>query len=369
MFKINTIIISVFFPMFFCSLVYSFPRIDDIIIGDSSISIKGNQFGIKSPVLPILWEDFEDGYVDADLPSTGKWQGLSGWSGGKFSSERPYSGNLSAFNRIAGSEAQGPNMGDFNTSQYQFAGTDKLYYSYRWFGQINDPENLSEMRTIRKHGRISSTVGRGVSPNAPSNSGYTGPGSMYYSHGGVAYDPGDRYYSYGSVGNPSMGVWHRHELYKELSTPGVADGRVLLIANGRVLVDETNVMTRNAGETFQHELVLLGLMAAGYSDHPLTDISFFVDDVYVDNTLARVEVGNHSDFWSVTNREIQIPYEWSDTEIKVRINRGTFNASDRLYLFVVDRDGNPSAGYGPFSFADERSGSVQPPIKLELLSN
>ena len=73
--------------------------------------------------------------------------------------------------------------------------------------------------------------------------------------------------------------------------------------------------------------------------------AIYFDDVYVDSTQARVELGNDVSFDDCTHREIQIPTSWGDTSIGATINAGTFVADDEVYLFVVDREGNVSGGY------------------------
>jgi len=74
------------------------------------------------------------------------------------------------------------------------------------------------------------------------------------------------------------------------------------------------------------------------------------DDIYIDNSWARVEIGNNADYNSCTHREIQIPSAWSNNSIAVNVKQGSFASSDKVYLFVVNEDGTPSIGYGPVTF-------------------
>ena len=69
------------------------------------------------------------------------------------------------------------------------------------------------------------------------------------------------------------------------------------------------------------------------------------DDVYFDNTRARVEIGNVSSWEACTHREIQLPTAWSDNSITITVNQSSFKDGDTAYLFVVDADGNVSNGY------------------------
>ncbi|MBM4131478.1 LamG domain-containing protein, partial [bacterium] len=67
------------------------------------------------------------------------------------------------------------------------------------------------------------------------------------------------------------------------------------------------------------------------------------DNVYIDNTPARVEIGNAATYASCTKREIQIPSDWSATSITVTVNTGTLTGNN--YLFVIDEEGVASNGY------------------------
>jgi len=70
------------------------------------------------------------------------------------------------------------------------------------------------------------------------------------------------------------------------------------------------------------------------------------DDLFADNTQARVEIGNASTWAGCTQREIQIPTAWSNSAITIRANQGAFNSFSGKYLYVVDSNGNISAGFG-----------------------
>lgn len=76
-----------------------------------------------------------------------------------------------------------------------------------------------------------------------------------------------------------------------------------------------------------------------------TDGVQWVDDLYVDNTFARVEIGNNVNYDNCTHREIQIPTFWADGSITVTLNRGSFGPSDSVYLFVTNSALQTTSGY------------------------
>jgi len=68
------------------------------------------------------------------------------------------------------------------------------------------------------------------------------------------------------------------------------------------------------------------------------------DDVYFDNTWARVELGDAVNYDDCTHREMQIPTAWSPESVTVRVNRGSFPAG-RAFLFVINASGEVSHGF------------------------
>jgi len=67
--------------------------------------------------------------------------------------------------------------------------------------------------------------------------------------------------------------------------------------------------------------------------------SYEFDDVFVDYTVARVELGNASTWDASTVREIQVAQQWSDGQIVARLNRGAFAPGQTVYAYVVDANG------------------------------
>jgi hypothetical protein len=77
------------------------------------------------------------------------------------------------------------------------------------------------------------------------------------------------------------------------------------------------------------------------------------DDLYVDDTWARVIVGDASTLAASTHREIQIPSAWATGEVTVAVNRGSFAADASAYLYVVDSTGAVNSSGYAITFGDE----------------
>lgn len=72
---------------------------------------------------------------------------------------------------------------------------------------------------------------------------------------------------------------------------------------------------------------------------------YWADDVYMDNTWARVMIGNAPKLADCTYLEVQIPYEWGDGKVGVTVNLKSFPESEPRYIFVVDANGAQSTGF------------------------
>ncbi len=76
------------------------------------------------------------------------------------------------------------------------------------------------------------------------------------------------------------------------------------------------------------------------------DGSYNDDDLFIDYTLARVELCTNGPDWSEREHcEIQLPTAWSDDSITVRVNQGALDPMSDLWAYVVDEQGEVSEGY------------------------
>lgn len=59
-------------------------------------------------------------------------------------------------------------------------------------------------------------------------------------------------------------------------------------------------------------------------------LKIYYDDLYVDHTQARVEIGNNSNYASSIVKEVQLSMNWTDNTIEVTVNQGGFSNSDNV---------------------------------------
>jgi len=145
------------------------------------------------------------------------------------------------------------------------------------------------------------------------------------------------------------GVWKHYQVEIVESSVGGADGRVRQYIDGNLdLVSAIPATTRYTSAHYNQIRIGHYYAKDGDSLCPSNPGAYvYLDDVYVDTSLARVEIGNNPDYSKCTHREIQIPSKWSSTSIELGSMRGDFSG-ENPYLFVVDGSGavsNNGSGY------------------------
>jgi len=75
-------------------------------------------------------------------------------------------------------------------------------------------------------------------------------------------------------------------------------------------------------------------------------VTTFWDDIYIDDSWARVEIGDAASYETCTHREMQPLASWSETGLSFKLNVGSLDVDEASYLYVVDPDGLVNeAGY------------------------
>jgi len=138
----------------------------------------------------------------------------------------------------------------------------------------------------------------------------------------------------------AKGEWIREEYYCDFGTQVKADGIYWTAINGKK-DSEITKKTFLTDSSRMYQFRVGAFWGTGASD-----CYAFLDDVYFDNTQARVEIGNNAIFANCTHREIQVPTTWSASSIQISFNKGSFASGTKVYLFVVDASGNASNGFG-----------------------
>lgn len=88
------------------------------------------------------------------------------------------------------------------------------------------------------------------------------------------------------------------------------------------------------------------------------------DDVYIDQTPARVEICSKSAYAAKESQgdtcEVQVPSVWSETGITVSFNQGAFTEGQTAYLYVTDPGGSVNALGSPLVISGQAGDGVAP---------
>jgi Tol biopolymer transport system component len=100
-----------------------------------------------------------------------------------------------------------------------------------------------------------------------------------------------------------------------------------------------------------------------YGNGSYDSLTSYFSEAYIDNTQARVEIGNGPTWRESNHREIQIPSAWSNNSITITVNQGSFTSGQKVYLYVVDGNGNVSSGL-PVTIGGD---APKPPTNLRVV--
>lgn len=137
-------------------------------------------------------------------------------------------------------------------------------------------------------------------------------------------------------GLPEEGSWHRVEIWRSFGADRDAETFNLRVdGQDRILW---------AGNGPGCDLSTVTLVSWFGDPDERAAMDFYWSEVYLDDTRARVELGDAPRFEDCGHRELQIPEAWSDGQLTIRVRLGTFVEGDPVYLFVVDEQGRASGG-------------------------
>lgn len=314
---------------------------NSFVTGDT-ITITGSGFGTKSPALPVLWDDFEDGAEDVQVitPEIGS-RDYAQSDGIYYASADPYTGLQTHFSHAP-------------THVLPY---DQIGLVYQW-GNYEATDVFSSVK-------VKGSNGAWYAPNTKNHRiNSSGIDSGDYAHGTPNFDIGKnraRYYiddvkvNHGILGQTSLsntgfdavtiGSWHSVSMWAHCGDKDVANGYV-------------GYNVDNYYRQVENVATLLSTFQTGYpyadgystvcffeysSNEPADDeYDLELDEVYADTTMARSYAYSTD---PVVYESMLLPLTWSDTEITALFNQGTASAGEILQVKVVDRDGVLSADY------------------------
>ncbi len=344
--------ISSLLTIFWSASAYAQPQITSFsgsLSNKGNLTITGSGFGTKSPVAPLKWDDFENGTIGNDL---------TGW---------PYLLSSNGINPKYANDQLRPNS---TLSLKQDFTTNAQYNST--FGLIGLSPQTKYYITFYKYMTTSGGASRnykifmlwGGAPaewdKGPRN-GFTyfpyTASSVLYSEDCTAPVSTGTSWGDNSASAILTNSWNRFEWYIDVGDVSVANAKMYYWLDGILKVKMENFVSRTSNCTPTN----LYLNAYFATDTNNARSYMWVDDVYVDITQARVEIGNAPTWAASTHREIQIPSAWSDTSITVTLNQGSSANFNNGYLYVIDADGNVNTNGYLLSDGGGGGGGTPPP--------
>ena len=320
------------------------PTVSKVALQNGTLQISGSGFGSHannnegsfkwdgtSPICA-KFKDFEDGQIESqgftiENGYTKEWYlSTSGTrTNSRYSGVRDYvSTRLAMLKYVQSNKSTGKLYVSFYIKYIGNPGGGKIW---RWYFGNNSAKDdlyvaLTESNSLHSHSEATS--------DAVDYWGYTAPKSE----------------------------WHRYEFIMEYD--GGGKGSMRGYVDGKFLNEETNYFSNASWSPSGHG-VQWGFMSEPYDDGR----QWHFDDLYVDYTQARVEIGNNASWSSCTVKEIQIPLSWGTSSISVQPNNGAFNSGNKAYLFVVDENGNVSNNGQGVAITIGEGGSTTPPTPTD----
>ncbi|GAB6144241.1 hypothetical protein [Desulfocicer niacini] len=327
--------------------------------GDTA-TITGSQFG--SHDLKIEWRgnEIEAGQAGTILTSQGRWyyerQPNSSWAAPVYSTAHAHSGKQSLEVDLT-SKWQGALRYDSGTG---VAPDSSLFVS--WWVYLSDMVGDGQWKMFRINWQ------NDIQDDYPQMVMFN-----WYNANQLIVRPGPETSSNTKYVYPSYpdvsGKWYRMDVIIKESSLGRDNGSLSTFTHdpeSRMAVKRStlsNIMTYHSGDR-RHRWFLW----QNYVGNGMNSLKVFLDDIYIQTgTQARVEIGDDDNWADCTWREIQVPTSWTDNSISFQVNSGAFTDGQTAYLFVVDSDGNPSAGQPITIGSGSRSPALPtPPTNLKI---
>jgi hypothetical protein len=345
----------------FSTEVQAAPSINNVsgtVRPGSTVTVTGASFGTKAQAAPQVWDNFEKGnvgdVVGGKSPVVGQPWGSNG--------VQTYTNAQNRTNSTRSCLHDFTNA--YNSSlDFSNAGQSQYYFSYYTNISLNTPgyypRNTKPWLVYGSY--------NGSTPSAYGGWGDPGVGDGGYRSQITDWDGSNNVgigavYDYAHSADVVFGKWVRMEVWLKQSTPNVGNGlySVFLHLDNHIYQSLTmlNQVTRISSDTWRQ------LQIGSYVSSDGGRARVYTDDVYIDNTPARVELGDAPTWSACTHREIQIPSAWNATSISAVVNQGTFANGSTAYLYVIDSNNTPSAAGYPIIVGS----SVPEPGGLALLA-
>lgn len=319
-----------------------------------SVVISGSSFGTKATAAPLIYDDFDSGVNGNPISAAAGWTevGYSGVQIPRYDTTVKHSG--------AGSMKLFWNNWESACSVKKAGNFAQEFYLDGWF-QYDQEDAPPYSRVVK----LLLLFGDGALEYPQIHFGTSNCTQNERFHiAGYADETTPTDTEYGFRLGDAIGRFRHMQLWLKASSSGQHNGAVRLWLDGQLIASSDNYLTVAGNQGFWNH-VRLGYYHAhdgipGLCDPSPGDAYGWWDNVYIDNTRARVELGNAATYDACTLREIQVPSSWSNSSITVNFKQGAFAAGQSAYLFVVTSTGAVSSGHPLTIGGTAASGPGQP---------
>lgn len=320
------------------------------------LQIGGSGFGAKSVARAMKFEDFEGAQPGASIGSEGYWSLRSDNSGADTPSY------TTEFTRTANSPqvAKFPlkSLHDYAIKSGLDFSSGRIYYDYwvryRWAS--------SSIRHQIKLARLGSgTSDSYVYPHFVTEHWVGGSGCYSDARRGQACGGGaNTDWDYDC---PPENQWQHVQIAIDYGTPGGNDARYEIWQDGVYKGGDEGFSWHCPGDPVFQQVWIGGYL--GNTDADGMETTIYYDDVYFDDSWARVEIGDAPQYDACTHRETQLPQAWSNNAVEVDLNLGAFEAGETAYLYVTDEEGRVnSTGYA-ITLGNSETMDFPPEVTIE----
>src|SRR3989339_97560 len=298
------------------------------IFNNSPITISGSGFGAKTVAAPVLWDRVDNisSYSNLTNGATIPVGGSNPWPSpyGNSSGDGLVKYNTSDTQRgISTAQYKATNAVAGYLDGLTWTATNYAYVSW-WWKQDRDVSGGDHSSKFLRMSNVSDETGKTFSFTQMANYVY-GPDGYCQNSGGLQWD--------GWGGNANS--WNFIETWFNSS-----NRTYTIRINGQEL--SNNISWSGCSAFSFNELWKIGFDGGGTNPPAIT---WWMDDIYVDNTFSRVMLGNASTYSASTHLEMQTPTAWSTNSVTINANQGSFTPGQTAYLYIIDANGNASNGY------------------------
>lgn len=336
--NIMQLLVLTLFLTFSASVVFAAPVISTVTQNVNTLKITGSDFGTKLTPAPVYWNNLDSETLGGNIPG---WKVVSK-PGAVVSAADSWAGGKSLYFAMKSTN----DSPGWNQILKDMGASNKWYFHFK----VRFNKNDSNTRYQWKSWRISSSSDGYAWNSEPTSTvfmndlfwfaatGWNGPSGVTWNDAGASKSSASLYFSSGNA--LLLNEWQTVEQFIQQSTTGPApDGINRFWRDGTLFQENTSLVTGTTSSGLWRYMMLGQNINNTLPVAGQLDVDIYFDDIYVDNTQARVMICDTPTWANRTQCEIQPPTDWQDGLITVNSNTGRFLSNQKVNIYVIDSNG------------------------------